>query len=83
MLPFYFLPPAVADYAMAEKDTSTKKTPKSPTQLLKPGATVRDKDGKPRKMQDAVTVEYDERDGRCCITSPLEMAGDWFDVREV
>ena len=56
---------------------------KGPTQLLKPGATVRDKNGNPRKVQDAITVELEARQGRCCITRPSEMAGDWFDAREV
>lgn len=50
---------------------------------LRAGATVRNGDGVPRKLKDAVIVQVENRSGRQYITSPEEFLGDWFDVREI
>jgi len=47
------------------------------------GATVRDADGRPRKIAAAVAVRYAIESGRCIITEPMEFIGSWFDMREV
>ena len=63
--------------------TEAPKKTKAPTTILKAGATIRDSDGRPRKLADSLPVEFEERDGRCVVTRPIELAGHWFDVREV
>lgn len=64
---------------MAKKD-ETKAGGKGITVCA--GSTIRDKDGRPRCLQDDVAVEAELLDGRMVITRPLEMAGEWFDARE-